>query len=361
MYQHHNSMAFNTKRSNEHLQIWLKTRQLLLNEFQQGTPDQQLLESNKEAILDGFGDFHVILNCLIDNANKEQLTNIHRTLKDVRLNTPKPTLHRSVCHEYDNDKDIDFEGFDLDEARVDSYCCFNELSFVEISCIIDFLPPYCAQRFKNTSRKIAIVVLQEMNKRKVNIFSMNKLMDYECKDVYQLGIATYSSSSRYPQSMTYSTLTDLWSKAYNIPHQNMLIYTSKRYNNALSLLDMQNEAKVQQNNNSNQCLLRIRFTHNTVHGSAYYKSTAKLIGIPYVVACRRGDDLQSVMNRADFDSWIRKNIGTCYVYVESPNSRFGTNLARKSGSYSHLEVFQSIMRGDIHECLVIKLKKQFPE
>eukprot|EP01084_Bolivina_argentea_P116981 207776_1 len=97
------SVVTKTKRDNEHLQIWLKTRQLLSDDFHYNPDtnnnatnkyDQQLLESTKQSIIESFGTFNDILNVFIQNGNKQQLSNIYDILKNLRLNNQPIVVER---------------------------------------------------------------------------------------------------------------------------------------------------------------------------------------------------------------------------------------------------------------------------
>eukprot|EP01083_Nonionella_stella_P144176 449665_1 len=100
--------------------------------------------------------------------------------------------------------------------------------------------------------------------------------------------------------------------------------------------------------------LKIRFTNSTMSSITYYRSTNTLVGIPYIVSYKGTRDLQSVIDRSDFDSWVRQNISSCYVYKHVGESVQASNLARKSRSYGHLSSLKYTK-----QCLIIKLKKHF--
>eukprot|EP01083_Nonionella_stella_P142285 439978_1 len=254
----HVPMPYNYKhlskhRKKEHLQIWLKTRQLLANEFRynadtnddaQNAFDQRLLEANTHNIWNVFGGFNGVLNVLIHNANQQQLTNLYNVLKQTRLNAPRVPVTSNHCDDGDGDRDA------VDNARHDAcspYCGFKHLS-VEINCIIDFLPRNSVRHFKTTSRKIGIVCLQEMNKIPVSVCNMNKFLDQEYKDMHLLSLRTRISSSRSPPNMTCSTLLDLWTKGYDIAQKQILIYKVSRhsgyYFGQLSLFKMPSRSKI---------------------------------------------------------------------------------------------------------------------
>eukprot|EP01083_Nonionella_stella_P086156 239157_1 len=137
-----------------------------------------------------FGGFNGVLNFLIHNGNQQQLTDLYSALQNIK---------------YDQYEDVDEHINIVDHPRVNMYCGFKQLS-VEISCIIDFLPRNSVQTFKATSRKIAIVCLQEMNKIPVRVCNMNKFIDHKYKNMHMLSLSTCISSPRYPPNMSCSTL-----------------------------------------------------------------------------------------------------------------------------------------------------------
>eukprot|EP01084_Bolivina_argentea_P116980 207774_1 len=182
------SVVTKTKRDNEHLQIWLKTRQLLSDDFHYNPDtnnnatnkyDQQLLESTKQSIIESFGTFNDILNVFIQNGNKQQLSNIYDILKNLRLNNTPIS--------FNNDKNI--QNTQQTENIENKYRGFMHLSSAEICCIIDYLPKNMVNKFKLCSRKIGIVCLQQMNKMTVGVYNMNKLIYHKQKDIFSLNTA----------------------------------------------------------------------------------------------------------------------------------------------------------------------------
>eukprot|EP01083_Nonionella_stella_P094267 264425_1 len=131
-----------------------------------------------------------------------QLNTIYNTLKNTMLHNPLNTVSHSK-----------------------TVSSFAALSIPSITNICSYLTMSDILSFKNTSINIAIIALHEMSKYHIGVFNMNELFDHYSNFSILKNIKTGDviKNERYPPSMTFKKMVEVWSKHYDINPRNMVL------------------------------------------------------------------------------------------------------------------------------------------
>eukprot|EP01083_Nonionella_stella_P094268 264428_1 len=102
---------------------------------------------------------------------------------------------------------------------------FNALSIPSITNICSYLTKEDILSFKNTSINIAIIALHEMSKYHIGVFNMNQLFHHfnNFSVLKHIKTCDVIQSERYPPSMTFKKIIEVWSKHYDINPRNMVL------------------------------------------------------------------------------------------------------------------------------------------
>eukprot|EP01083_Nonionella_stella_P222968 795157_1 len=135
-----------------------------------------------------------------------QLNTIYNTLKNTMLHNPLNTVSHSK-----------------------TVSSFAALSIPSITNICSYLTMSDILSFKNTSINIAIIALHEMSKYHIGVFNMNELFDHYSNFSILKNIKTGDviKNERYPPSMTFKKMVEVWSKHYDIKPSNMALLCSQ--------------------------------------------------------------------------------------------------------------------------------------
>lgn len=95
-----------------------------------------------------------------------------------------------------------------------------------MSNILEYLTKNEVLSFKATSRRIALLCLQQMEKYKVRTFNMNEMIDIKLSRYYTNYCQIYDElkTIRYNGCRTISCLKQAWSKNCQIQKENLLLY-----------------------------------------------------------------------------------------------------------------------------------------
>eukprot|EP01083_Nonionella_stella_P300538 1026592_1 len=131
-----------------------------------------------------------------------QLNTIYNTLKNTMLHNPLNTVSHSK-----------------------TVSSFAALSIPSITNICSYLTMSDILSFKNTSINIAIIALHEMSKYHIGVFNMNQLFHHfnNFSVLKHIKTCDVIQSERYPPSMTFKKIIEVWSKHYDINPRNMVL------------------------------------------------------------------------------------------------------------------------------------------
>merc|ERR1712032_795241 len=92
--------------------------------------------------------------------------------------------------------------------------------------MIGYLSQHELKNFKQTSRRNAIICLEEMEKFHVSVFNMNEMVNSQMRSYYEnfCDIPSSLKTIRVNKLRTVVDLRDEWCKKYKINNDNLLLY-----------------------------------------------------------------------------------------------------------------------------------------
>eukprot|EP01084_Bolivina_argentea_P272427 463825_1 len=188
-----------------------------------------------------FNDYYSFMQFILTYSKHEQLSEIHQIIRLQKLKRSKE--NDNINNDIDdnmiddnviNDNMIDDNITDnidhntddnIDDNKSD---LFETLANENIDYICGYLDHSDIEKFKQTSRQIAIICLDQMRKISVGILNTNS-MENTFYEINRKHITHYVQKSRYVDTTRFYSLQEEWETIYEIPEKYQLLFHIKRF------------------------------------------------------------------------------------------------------------------------------------
>ena len=198
-----------TQKSREHLCSWIRTEQLL-----QDLNDDAINKST-QSVLELFTSNDELLHFICQHTSKEKLDLIYDILKKE-----------------DEQQNLIQNGTPATNATTSTVFLsnFDKISKDSISNICGYLTRYDIEFFKETSRRISVICLEEMGKYSIGICDGLQIIKANINDIKNRQWFNYMSYDRYYNTTRYEVLFSKIDQRYNIPSKHQIPITIHYHN-----------------------------------------------------------------------------------------------------------------------------------
>eukprot|EP01084_Bolivina_argentea_P041205 76034_1 len=186
-----------SKRSRAHLCSWIQAKHIVNN-----SNEKTITNVINDILIELFSSNTNALQHFIQNATKNQLDTIYSLLKTQKMKEMEQgnySTHISISPQ--------------------SLSHFDKISQPSIVNVVAFLNANDIKSFKLSSRRLAVICLQEMDKYKLGICVINKQKFMNNNHKTPIKWMQYMSYHRYKPSTTYSHILENIQQNYNIPEK----------------------------------------------------------------------------------------------------------------------------------------------
>ena len=183
-----------TQKSREHLCSWIRVEQLFSN------ANDDAIDKSLQPVLDLFTSNKELLHFIVKHTSKQRLDLIYEILK--KENEQQKLAQKKA---------------QTTKATKGASSNFDKISKESISNICGFLNRDDIELFKDTSRRISVICLEEMGKYAIGICNALQIMNDNINDIRDIQWFSYMSYDRYYNTTKYETLFAKMYKKYDIP------------------------------------------------------------------------------------------------------------------------------------------------